>query len=102
MLTEQEQQEKYKQEVAVCVECLSQQKRRKSINMKLSSYSLKHFVEKWHEKTYGCHRYISDYAVIAAFDILGIPYKMCGGDAFGAIKLIKEKKKVDYTYITNF
>lgn len=97
-----DQEEKYKQEVAVCVEFLNQQKRRKSINKKLSSYSIKHYVEKWHEDTYRCHKYISRDAVIAAFIIIGIPYIMCVDEAYGAIKLIKEKKKVDYTYFSNF
>ena len=97
-----EQEEKYKQEVAVCIEFLNQQKPTKKINKKLNSYHIKHYVEDWHEKTFGCHRYISGDAVIEAFARLEIPYEMCGINANGAIKLIKEKKKVDYTYISNF
>lgn len=97
-----DQEEKYKQEVAMCVEFLNQQKRTTKINKKLTSYHIKHYVENWHEKTYGSHRYISNDAVIEAFAVLGIPYEMNGYDAYGAIKLKEEKKKVDYTYISNF
>jgi len=95
-----DQEEKYKQEVTVCIEFLSQQKTTKKINKKLNSYHIKHYIEEWHEKAYGYHRYISNDAVIEAFTRIGIPYEMHGVNANGAIKLIKEKKIVDCTYIS--
>lgn len=67
----------------------------KRINMKLTSYHMKHYVEKYVEVRYGRHKYISSGAIIAALIYLGIMYKKIEGsrEVFAAIKILKKEKK---------
>ena len=59
-------------EVQKCIEWISLQKGRKTINKNHTSYHYKHLVEKWSGV------YISDDSFIEAIKLTGIPYKESG------------------------
>ena len=55
--------------VGICVQWLGHQTIIKSINMRRSSYGIKHIVEKWADT------YVSNDSFIEAVKLTGIPYK---------------------------
>ena len=81
-------------EVEVCLEWIKQQKITKRVNTDRTSYALKHYVEEWHRKEKGRHKYISNGAMIAAIIAYGIKYSKIDEDlnVFAAIAI----KGVDY------
>lgn len=63
-----------KHEVELCCEWLSEQKKLKEYGL-ISSYELKHVVEKWIEIAKGKHHYISQQSFIVAAEIMSFEPK---------------------------
>lgn len=84
-------------EFKLSLEWLSRQEITNSINRKMNSYYMKHYVEDYirQNKIRVEKKYISSGSIIAALIYLNIPYKRIKGtcEVYAAIKLIKEEKK---------